>query len=378
MGGEEETLLWMILNALPEVGPVTFCRLKERFHGKIHHIFSASREELAAIGGVSRIAAEHIAHWKNYFNLERELEQLIALNAKFIAQKDKNYPPLLREIYDAPIGLYAKGNLDLSRNKCIALVGTRKATVYGLRIVRDFARELAKLGFIVVSGMALGIDSAAHEGTLSVEGKTVAVLGSGLDVIYPRENKILYGKIAENGSILSEFPLGKGADRVTFPIRNRVIAGMCSHVIVIESNEDGGGMITARVANEYGRTVMAVPGRIDQGMSKGCHELIRQGATLVSCMDHILEELVYFRQRFFNFSESDTANVSTSLQDPVERKIVNFLRESDSIDLDGLSVALEIPVYHLISRLQLLELRHIVQRNREGHYECCCKLGEDN
>jgi predicted Rossmann fold nucleotide-binding protein DprA/Smf involved in DNA uptake len=183
MGSEEETLLWMILNALPEVGPVTFRRLKERFNGKICHIFSASYEELTSIGGVSRVAAEHIVHWEKYFDWEQEQRQLSAINAKFITQKDKNYPLLLREIYDAPIGLYVKGNLDLSRNNYIAMVGTRKATIYGLRIARDFARELASLGFIIVGGMALGIDSAAHEGALSVE-----------------------GKVAENNGILSEFP----------------------------------------------------------------------------------------------------------------------------------------------------------------------------
>jgi DNA processing protein len=132
MGNEEEPLLCMALNALPEIGPVTFRRLKERFHGEIHHIFSASYEELAAIGGVSQAAAGYIAHWEQYFDLERERRRLAATNVRFITQKDKNYPPLLREIYDAPIGLYVKGNLDLSRNNCIAMVGTRKATVYGL------------------------------------------------------------------------------------------------------------------------------------------------------------------------------------------------------------------------------------------------------
>ncbi|MDR1907002.1 MAG: DNA-processing protein DprA [Puniceicoccales bacterium] len=369
MESKEETLLWMVLNALPEVGPATFRRLKERFNGKIHHIFSASYEELASIGGILRTAAEHIIHWGKYFNLERERAQLITLNAKFMTQRDKNYPPLLREIYDAPIGLYAKGKLDLSRNNCIAIVGTRRATVYGLRIAQNFARELVSLGFIIVSGMALGIDSAAHEGALAVEGKTVAVLGSGLDIIYPYENKTLYGRIAENGTILSEFPMGRRADKMTFPIRNRVIAGMCSHVIVIESSAGGGSMITAHTANEYGRTVMAVPGRIDQGMSTGCHKLIRQGATLVSSMDHILEELAYSRQRLLDFSEHN--DIAVTLQDPVERKIASFLREKGSIDLDELSVVLEIPVYHLIPRLQLLELRHIIQKNREGYYECC-------
>ncbi|MDR0418528.1 MAG: DNA-processing protein DprA [Puniceicoccales bacterium] len=367
----EEIILWIILNALPEVGPVTFRRLKERFNGKIRCIFSASYEELVSIGGVSCVAAEHIVHWEKYFDWKREQQQLTTMGAKFITQKDKNYPPLLREIYDAPMGLYVKGNLDLSRNNCIAMVGTRKATAYGLRIAHDFARELASLGFIIVSGMALGIDKATHEGALSVEGKTAAVLGSGLDIIYPHENRALYGRIAENGSILSEFPLRKEADRVTFPIRNRIIAGMCSHLIVIESDCSGGSMITAHIANEYGRHVMAVPGRTDQRTSQGCHNLIRDGATLVSCMDHILQELAYSRQQLLDFNEQNITDPFVSLQDPVERKIASFLWEKGAVDLDGLSAALEIPIQHLISRLQLLELRNIVQENREGRYECC-------
>ncbi|MDR1435381.1 MAG: DNA-processing protein DprA [Puniceicoccales bacterium] len=368
MGSEKENLLWMILNGLPEVGPVTFRRLRERFSGRIRDIFSASYDELASIGGISCVAAEHIVHWENYFNLMQEQEKLAATHSKFIGQRDKNYPALLKEIYDAPIGLYAKGKLDLSRNNCIAIVGTRKATVYGLKIARDFARELATLGFIIVSGMALGIDSAAHEGALAAEGKTVAVLGSGVDIIYPHENKKLYAKIVENGTVLSEFPLGRKADKITFPIRNRVIAGMCSHAIIIESNDGGGSMITAHIANEYGRSVMAVPGRVDQSTSRGCHELIRNGATLVSCLDHILEELDYSRQRLLNFGEAKFPFPDQVAMDPVERRIIDFLREKGMASLDEISEALAIPTYHLISRLQLLELRQTVQCDGSGNY----------
>jgi DNA processing protein len=371
MGSEKDTVLWMILNALPEVGPVTFRRLKERFDGKIRAIFSASFEELAAIGGVSCTAARHIIHWRDYFNVEREEQQLVATNSRFITQKDKNYPPLLREVYDAPIGLYVKGELDLSRNNCIGIIGTRKATVYGLKITREFTRELGSLGFTIVSGLALGIDSAAHEGTLAVEGKTVAVLGSGIDIIYPRENKKLYSKIKEHGSIISEFPMGKSADKITFPIRNRVIAGMCSHLIVIESDRSGGSMITAHIANEYGREIMVVPGRIDQNSSRGCHELIRQGATLVSCMDHILEELDHSRQRLLNFNETDTVSSLEVLTDPVERRIIDFLKEKGTAPLDEISEVLGIPIHHLISRLQLLELRQFLQCDRDGYYTYC-------
>jgi DNA processing protein len=364
----EESLLWMILNALPDVGPVTFRRLKERFNGKIASIFSASYEELAAIGGVSRAAARRIIHWKTHFNLERERQQLAVTNAQFLPQRDKNYPPLLRDIYDSPIGLYVKGNLDLSRNNCIAMVGTRRATSYGIKIAQNFARELAALGFIIVSGMALGIDSAVHEGALAVEGKTVAVLGSGVDVIYPQENKKLYARIAENGCILSEFPLGHRADKITFPIRNRVIAGMCAHIIIVESDCSGGSMITAHIANEYGRNVMAIPGQVQHKTSQGCHELIRSGATLVCSMDHILEELNYDRQRSLCFQEPQAQFQEEILTDPVERRIVDFLKEKEGASLDEITENLEIPVHHLLPRLQLLELRQVVRRDRSGNY----------
>jgi DNA processing protein len=366
----EENFLWMILNALPHIGPMTFRRLYEHFKGKISDIFSASQKYLASIEGVSCTVAEHIAHWENYFDLDREQQQLIAINSQFITQKDENYPPLLRKIDDAPIGLYVKGNRDLNRNNFIAIVGMRKATVNGLKNAHHFAYELASLGFTIVSGMALGIDGAAHEGALAAGGKTVAVLGSGIDVIYPREHKKLYGRIAENGSILSEFFLGKSVDRMTFPIRNRVIAGMCSHVIVIESHVDGGSMITANMANEYGRNVMAVPGGTEQSTSFGCHELIRDGAALVGCMDHILEELNYSRQQFLDFEEPK-AVVRVELADPVERRVIDFLVGKNGVSLDEISEHLETPVHHLISRMQLLELRQLVRCDSFGHYVCC-------
>jgi DNA processing protein len=153
-----------------------------------------------------------------------------------------------------------------------AMVGMRRAMVHGLQVAGDFAREQAAFGFIIVSGVALGIDSAAHEGALAVERKTVAILGSGIDIIYPAQNKMLDEKSVENSNIISEFPMGRKADRITFPIRNRVIAGMCSHIIRVESDCSGGSMITTHIAHEYGRHVMAIPGRVDQRMGRGCHD----------------------------------------------------------------------------------------------------------
>jgi DNA processing protein len=374
MENEPEKALWMILNGLSEVGPGTFRRLKEHFNGKINDIFLASYEELSAIGGVSRKAVKHIIHWRDHFNIEEEQRQLTAANAKFFTQKDKNYPSLLREIYDAPIGLYMRGVLDLSRNHCIAIVGTRHATRYGLKIAWEFARELASLNFTIVSGLAIGIDNAAHEGALAAEGRTVAVVGSGVDVIYPRENKALYAKIAEHGSILSEFPMGKQVAKITFPIRNRIMAGMCSHTIVIESGSHGGSMITANIAKEYGRGIMAVPGYIGQPESQGCHELIRRGATLVSCMDHILEALDYSRQQFFNWNEHEKISPpqENALTDPIERCIISFLKERDAASLDEISEVLAMPIHDLLSRIQLLELRQLLRCDRDGNYIYCC------
>ncbi|MDR1590895.1 MAG: DNA-processing protein DprA [Puniceicoccales bacterium] len=372
----EEDLLWMILNALPEVGPATFRCLMERFDRKICGIFSSSYEELVAINGISPVVAEHITNWEKYFNPEKEQQQLATMGAKFIPRKDERYAPLLREVSDAPIGLYFKGEINLSHEVCIAIVGTRRASTYGLRMARNFAQELAGAGFVIVSGMALGVDAAAHEGALSVAGKTVAILGSGLDIIYPREHKMLYEKIAKDGGIFSEFRLGREVDRATFPIRNRIIAGMCSHVIVIESEANGGSMITANIAREYGRTVMALPGCADQRMSQGCHALIRNGAVLVSDVSHIIEALTSQQQQLLNFKQEQElqqqkVDILSFLTDPLERKIINLLRERGSMVVDDFAMELEVPFHHFVSRLQLLELRHFIRYNMGEVYMSC-------
>jgi len=359
--------LSLILNALNGVGPVTFHRLKEHYGEDLSRIFYASEQELVAIKGVSRIAAEHIAHWKNYFDIERELKQIDSLGVEFLTQQSGNYPELLKKIYDMPIGLYVRGRYNLKNLRCVGIVGTRKASTYGLKIAREFAFELAKLGFTIVSGLGAGIDTAAHEGALASgkENATVAVLGSGINIIYPRENGSLYRKIAEQSSIVSEFPINKKVDKTTFPIRNRIIAGMCSHLLVVESMREGGSMITARMANEYNRNVMVIPGRIDSETSVGCHALIREGATLIGSFDQLLEELHYTPQQcVLDFGET------LMLQDPVERKIVQIIREQNRISLDGLSDALGSPIGHLLPKLQMLELRQIIRRNASGNYEC--------
>ena len=361
-----EYLASLVLNAIGEVGPVTFRRLKEHFRGNFSAIFHASAQELSSVKGVSRIVADRISQWQQHFDLEYELQQIETLGIRFLTQSSTDYPILLKKIYDLPIGLYVRGNHYVNNKKCVAIIGARKPSAYGLKIAREFAFELAKIGFTVVSGMALGIDAAAHEGALASQKEmaTIAVLGSGVDVVYPRENHSLYRKIMEQGSIISEFSLGKKADKVTFPVRNRIIAGMCAHLIVIESDEHGGSILTAHMANEYNRNVMAVPGRVDMKTSRGCHNLIREGAALVGSFDQVLEELNYEPQQ-------GILNLGMEiLQDPVEFKIIEKIREHGNVSANELSELVGISMHYLLPKLQLLELRQIVRRNAAGNYEC--------
>src|SRR5688572_32910563 len=287
-----EQQAFIILNALPNIGPITLNRILEELGGDPRAVFSAGRRRLEAVKGVGPVIAETIESWRQHVNLAREEDRMAKSAAEFITTRDSAYPKLLKEIHDPPIGLYRKGRYDFS-HPCVAIVGSRRTTLYGQAIAKKFGTELARLGFCVVSGLARGIDTAAHEGALSVGGKTAAVLGTGIDIIYPPENLELYRRIEAAGAILSEFPFSRRADRQSFAMRNRIVAGMSQAVVVVESDVSGGAMITARFAGEQGRQLFAVPGRIDQPTSAGCHQLIRDGATLLTSVDDILSELNY-------------------------------------------------------------------------------------
>lgn len=363
-GRNNSNLMWMILNGLQSIGPCVCKRLLEYF-GNVEKIFSAPYDLLLSVSGISNDIATKICYFDKYFNLQSELNKLQNINAKFYSWEDKEYPNEIKNIYDPPIGLYYKGNLDLNAHKKIAIVGTRKASTYGLKIAREFAKELASLGYVIVSGMASGIDSAAHEGALaSGNPSTIAVLGTGIDKIYPQENSQLYYKIAESGALISEFVLGRSADKKTFPIRNRIIAGISACVIVTESGPSGGSNITANLANEYGRSVFAVPGRIDQESSRGCHNLIREGATLVSSIDDILEEIHANQQSEFKFAQD--INIIT---DPIERKIIEILKENGPIDCDDLMNYIDLPLIDILPRLQIMELKQYIVKNTENQIE---------
>ena len=260
-------------------------------YGAPANIFSAPLEALLRDG----LKPDTVAQLKNTEILtkaEAEIERLEALGANVITLADENYPELLKEIYDPPIVLYVKGDLSCAlAHPSIGVVGSRRCSTYGVNAANFLARELAAQGIAIVSGLARGIDGASHRGAIEAAGKTVGVIGTGLDVIYPKEHKKLTDEVAENGAVVSEFPLGTPPLAQNFPYRNRVISGLCFGILVVEASEHSGSLITARLAQEQGREVFAVPGNITSQTSFGPNFLIKDGAKLVQQARDVIEEL---------------------------------------------------------------------------------------
>lgn len=288
MAGTDEAAAWVALRTAPGVGDVSGRKLVDHFGGPLA-IRAASLEQLAAVGCPPALT-DALSQRHALAVARSEVERMVAIGARLVALDDPEYPPLLRELRDAPLYLIAKGTCLLA-GPAVAIVGARRATSYGLEIARRLAEGLAYAGVTVVSGLARGIDGAAHEGALAARGCTIAVLGSGIDVIYPREHVGLAERVAETGVLLSERPLGTAPLAAHFPARNRILAGMTQGTVVIEAAERSGSLITARLANESGREVFAVPGRIDSPLSFGAHLLIREGATLVRGVEDVLEQI---------------------------------------------------------------------------------------
>ncbi len=286
---ERQALL--TLNALPGVGPIALNRLLDAFDGDPVAALGADRRKLESALG-SGPAAAAVRDWASHFDPEKEEARMERSGVAYISRGQAGYPVLLREIHDPPVGLYRKGAY-LFEHSCVAVVGTRRATLYGLSVAKSLGAELARRGFCVVSGLARGIDTAAHEGALSVGGRTAAVLGTGIDIIQPPENLDLYRRIAESGAVVSELPFGRPADPDSFEKRSRIISGLCEAVVVVETDLRGGAMATARFAGDQGRLIFAVPGRIDQSTSSGCNQLIRDGAALLTRVEDILLEIQY-------------------------------------------------------------------------------------
>ena len=297
---------WLKLIRADEVGPITFAKLIKHF-GSVDGALGASVSELSKIDGIGFKTAERIAASRDKFDVTSELELAEKLGAWLINFDDQRYPVVLKRIYDPPPVLYVKGTLTRDDNLCISIVGTRRCSLYGQEQASRLAHFLASAGFTIISGMALGIDAAAHQGALSAGGRTIAVQGCGLANIFPPENRKLFYLIAESGACISELPFRYEPLSENFPVRNRIIAGLSLGTIVVEAPLNSGAMITARAAVEYNREVMAVPGKIDSPLSKGTHKLIKEGAKLIESVEDVMEALGYIGEQL-------TEHVSKSAQ----------------------------------------------------------------
>jgi DNA processing protein len=367
-----EAQAFLVLNALPNIGPITLNRLLEELDDDPRAVFTVGTRRLESVKGVGPVISASIANWRDHFDLAREEDRMAKAGVDFITTRDAAYPKLLKEISDPPIGLYRKGRYAFE-HPCVAIVGSRRTTLYGQATAKKLGAELARLGFCVVSGLARGIDTAAHEGALSVGGKTAAVLGAGIDIIYPPENLELYRRIeTEGGAIVSEFPFGRRADKQSFAMRNRIVAGMSEAVVVVESDVSGGAMITARFAGEQGRQLFAVPGRIDQPTSAGCHQLIRDGATLLTSVDDILSELNYlegFHPAAIGEKPAQAAAGRPANLTDDEAKVFECFRGGAILAPDALAAATDLPAAALSATLMMLELKRLIVKRADGTFE---------
>ena len=378
-----ESLANFILNLIPGIGPIRLRRLIQQF-GSATAVLHCSPSQLSACEGIGKETASAIANWQLTTDWQQELELCQKHNISYITADDQDYPTLLRQIPDAPICLYYRGNLSTKDSKAIAVVGSRITTAYGQNCAQKISYQLAYVGIPVVSGLARGIDTYAHRGALAACGRTVAIVGSGLLSLYPPENISLAEKIvAENGCIMSEFPLRRKPDRQSFAIRNRIIAGMTLGTVVVEAPLRSGALITANMAVEYGRLVFAVPGRIDTPHSAGCHQLIKNGAKLVTDVEDILNELSYlFHINSAHLADSaspqpatnnnivvnptDPQEHSFSLLSDDERKILAHITANPS-SLDAIIERCQMPPHIVTSTLTRLELKRLIQNTPSGY-----------
>ena len=285
-----ETEACIALNMVPRLGPVRLRRLLEAFETP-QRILLAKSGELRSVDGIGPEIADAISRWEEAVDLGAELARIAEFGARVLTQADPAYPTLLREIHNPPIVLYVWGELLERDRHAISIVGSRKTSHYGLESAKKLSYQLAYAGLTVVSGLARGIDTAAHQGALAAKGRTVAVLGSGLQNLYPPENVALAEKIAASGAVVTEFPMTVAPDRETFPQRNRIVSGWSDGLLVVEAGLKSGALITAGQAADQGRSIFAVPGPIDRSTSAGSNRLIQQGAKLVMGAADILDDL---------------------------------------------------------------------------------------
>jgi len=357
----QKLLPWFRLKSVPGVGNHLFKRLIEQFTLP-ENVFSASAGELLQVEGVSHRLLEAIRHHRLADDIHRELDLVQKKGYRVVTMRDSAYPRLLREIPDPPPYLYVFGHLE-STIRNVAVVGSRHATHYGLATTKRLCAELVALDMNVVSGMARGIDTAAHEGALARRGNTVAVLGSGLERIYPAENRNLFRRISEKGAVISEFSLFTEPEAYNFPARNRIISGMSLGTVVVEATKKSGSLITARLAADQNREVFAVPGSVQSFKSTGTHTLIKNGAKLVENAMDIMEELTFILGDTPPKFPDDSGRVDKALPSlSAEENLVYEALNPYPVHIDELVRKLSIPPGRLSSILLNLELKGLVHQ----------------
>ena len=360
----------VILNLLSGIGPARLASLLA-FCGEPAEIFRTSRQDLASVQGISEAMDEKISDWEKYVDLSRELDLAKRGGVEIITRGDEDYPELLSQIHDPPICLYVRGKIPAGiSSHSLAIVGTRAVTSYGQRMARHLAEAAAYSSFTVVSGLAYGVDVIAHQAALDAGGETVSVLGGGLARIQPQEHVPLAREIAHHGAVISEFPMEFSPTRHSFPMRNRIISGLCRGTLVIEAGLNSGSLITASFALEQGRMVFAVPGQADNPQAAGCNRLIRQNAVLTETFDDILEEFDFLPGFGRNESMLQEDGIDDFFSDTDQEgavsseaaAILEFLQKGDAA-VDEISAALDLPAGEISASLIGLELLRRVKKN---------------
>lgn len=361
VSSRHENAPWLAFGRVKGLGGVSFKKLTARFADPTA-AFSVSPAELAQVEGLQRDVIDGIVSFSGWAEIDDEIQRARDAGIAIVPFTEANYPARLRMIADPPPFLYVKGNILADDDKSVAIVGSRSASEYGRRIARDLARGLASLGFTVVSGMARGIDGTAHDSALQAGGRTIAVLGSGVERAYPPEHEMLYRRIGESGAVISELPIGTRPMAFNFPARNRLISGLSLGVVVVEATEKSGSLITATLAVEQGREVFAVPGEVGSSRSRGAHRLIRQGAKLVETVGDIIEEIA---PQLLDRSGSATQRAPRVLPQNASdgaRKIFALLQEN-SLQVDQVIEKTGLPAARVLEILLDLELQGLLRQS---------------
>jgi len=349
---EKDYILW--LNNIEGVGIKTIEKLLDIF-GTAENVFTSSTDKLHNVKGIKQDTIHNIEKKRDYGYINNLKNTLKTLSIDVLYKNENDYPEHLKNIYDSPYILYKRGKIKSCDMNAIAIVGARKASPYGKWVAYKFAGELAQRGITVISGMAYGIDTAAHKGALDSGGRTIAVMGCGLDICYPKSNFELMQNIEKSGAVLSEYAVGVQPIAGNFPARNRIISGLAKGVLVVEASENSGSLITTEFALEQGREVFAIPGNINSSLSKGSNKLIKEGAKITTCVEDILEEL--------NISfEKQKSNKELSGLSGLETEILKYIDEKQPVSLELALRDLNISVSHMYSIITILQLKGLIEQ----------------